>query len=147
MLIALLLGACSTAKQHEPYPYTSSNPNSLYYTNPIVSERADPWIYEHNGIWYLMWSGAGAKGNSLYIAQMENPWTLSSSRIMLTEPEYDWEQRAVVHVTEAPEVIKYNDCIYLTYSASFCDANYNMGLLSARADGSDAQVWFITQYQ
>lgn len=249
LIVLLLLGACTADSQQQRYAYTSSDPNSLYYTNPIALERADPWIYEHsdgyyymmasvpeydrlelrrattmtglataepvtvweksesgvmsknlwapeiyhidgkwyiyfsaaradrefdhrmyvlendsanplegewelkgqirtgyevfqidaslfehNGIWYLMWSGAGAKGNTLYMAQMENPWTLSSSRIKLTEPEYEWEQQAVVHVTEGPEVIKYGERIYLTYSASFCDANYNMGLLSAHVD-------------
>lgn len=249
LIAALLITSCTSVKPTERYGYESSDPNALYYTNPIVLERADPWIYEHtdgyyymmasvpeydrlelrrsqtmtglayaepvtvweknesgimskniwapeiyhidgkwyiyfsaaradrefdhrmyvlenasanplegewelkgqirtgyevfqidaslfehDDIWYMMWSGAGAKGNTLYMAQMENPWTLSTSRIMLTEPEYEWEQRAVVHVTEAPEVIKYNDRIYLTYSASFCDANYNMGLLTASAD-------------
>lgn len=249
LMILLLLGACTADSQSRQYTYASSDPNSLYYTNPVALERADPWIYEHSdgyyymmasvpeydrlelrrattmtglataepvtvweksesgimsknlwapeiyhidgkwyiyfsaaradrefdhrmyvlendsanplegewelkgqirtgyevfqidaslfehkGIWYLMWSGAGTKGNTLYMAQMENPWTLSSSRIKLAEPEYEWEQRAVVHVTEGPEVIKYGERIYLTYSASFCDANYNMGLLSAHVD-------------
>ena len=96
--------------------------------------QIDASIFEHQETWYMMWSGAGAKGNSLYMAPLENPWTIAESRIMLTEPELDWEIINGARVTEGPQVIKHDDRIFITYSASFCDANYNMGVLSANVD-------------
>ena len=105
--------------------------------------QIDASLFEHQGTWYMMWSGAGAKGNSLYMAPLENPWTIAESRIMLTEPELDWEIINGARVTEGPQVIKHNNRIFITYSASFCDANYNMGALSANVDSNlmDPASW------
>jgi len=92
----------------------------------------DATSFEHQGIRYLVWAqqDPAIKGNSnLYIAPLENPWTIKSPQIMLTKPEYDWETIGFL-VNEGPAVIKRNGQIFITYSASATNHNYCMGLLS-----------------
>jgi GH43 family beta-xylosidase len=105
----------------------------------------DATVFEHKGIYYYVWAQKDPNilGNSnLYIAEMENPWTLKSKQVMLTKPDLEWEMRKIP-VNEGPAVLKRNGKIYITYSASATDENYAMGLLTAdeKADLLDAASW------
>lgn len=98
----------------------------------------DATTFEHEGTRYLVWAqrNFSVPGNSnLYIAAMENPWTISGEQVELTRPEYDWEIIGFL-VNEGAAVINRNGRIFITYSASATDANYAMGMLTA-ADDSD----------
>lgn len=97
----------------------------------------DGTIFENQKKLYFVWSGW--EGNQdirqiLYIAPMENPWTLSGHRIEISRPSYDWEKSGHPHVNEGPQILCHNDFIYIIYSAnrSWTDF-YCLGLLSARA--------------
>lgn len=93
----------------------------------------DSTVFEHQGVWYLVWAqrDPAIPGNSnLYIASLQNPWTLGSKQVMITKPEYDWEIIGFL-VNEGPAVLKRNGKIFITYSASATDSNYAMGLLTA----------------
>jgi GH43 family beta-xylosidase len=97
------------------------------------------------GIQYLIWAqnDPAIPGNSnLYIATMENPWTLSSKPVMLTKPEYDWEC-IDFKVNEGPAVLLHDDMIYLTYSASGTGVPYAVGMLTASRDSDllDKNSW------
>jgi len=59
---------------------------------------------------------------------MENPWTLKGKQLLLSIPEYPWEQIGFM-VNEGPAVLKRNGKIFITYSGSATDENYAMGLL------------------
>lgn len=105
----------------------------------------DATTFEHNGTRYLVWAEEGpdeGKDSNIYIAEMSNPWTLTGPQVMISTPEYDWEQKGY-RVNEGPAVLKRNGKIFITYSASATDANYCMGLLTA--DGTsvllDAASW------
>ena len=55
-----------------------------------------PVLFEHGGKRYLIWCGwqkrrVYQENQCIYIAEMENPWTLASDRILISEPEYEWE--------------------------------------------------------
>jgi GH43 family beta-xylosidase len=105
----------------------------------------DATTFEHHGIQYLVWAqnDPDIRGNTnLYIAEMENPWTIRGQQVMLTRPEYDWEMQGYL-VNEGPAVLKRNGRIFLTYSGSATDARYAMGLLTAseEADLLDPDSW------
>ncbi|WP_084126714.1 family 43 glycosylhydrolase [Demequina sp. NBRC 110054] len=105
----------------------------------------DATSFVNDGVQYLVWAQqeAAIKGHSnLYIARMENPWTLATEAVMLTKPEYDWEIQ-VYWVNEGPSVLQKNGKVYLTYSASGTGIEYAMGLLTADADADllDPASW------
>lgn len=98
----------------------------------------DATTFEHNGTRYLVWAQKDPKiyGNTnLYIAPMDTPWSINGKQVMLSKPEYPWEQ-ILFWVNEGPAMLKKNGRIFLSYSASGTDANYCMGLLTA-SDTSD----------
>lgn len=105
----------------------------------------DATSFEYKNVLYYVWAqkDPNIKGNSnIYIAEMENPWTLKTKPVMLTKPEYDWETR-IFWVNEGPAVIHHGDKFFLTYSASATDENYCMGMLVASdtADLLDPNSW------
>ena len=80
---------------------------------------------------YLVWAqqDPSIPGHSnIYLAEMENPWTLKGKAVMLSYPQYDWECKGFL-VNEGPAVLRRNGKILISYSASATDASYCMGLL------------------
>jgi GH43 family beta-xylosidase len=95
----------------------------------------DATSFEHHGKLYCVWAQQDQKVNAnshsnIYIAEMENPWTLKTKPVMLTMPELDWETK-IFWVNEGPAILKKNGKIFLTYSASATDENYCIGILTA----------------
>lgn len=105
----------------------------------------DATTFEHQGTRYMVWAQHPPEydGNTaLYIAEMENPWSIKQPQVELTRPEYDWEEQ-LFKVNEGAAVIKRNGKIFMTYSASGTDHNYAVGLLTADADADllDPESW------
>jgi GH43 family beta-xylosidase len=105
----------------------------------------DATTFEHKGVRYYVWAQKDPEihGNSnLYIAEMENPWTLKGEQVCITTPEYDWEKIGFL-VNEGAAVLKRNGRIFISYSASATDSNYCMGLLTAdeASDLLDPASW------
>lgn len=112
---------------------------------PLDSFSLDATCFTADNRLYYVWAqkDPAIKGNSnLYIAEMSNPWTLSSAPVMLSKPEFEWETRGF-WVNEGPAVIHRNGRYFITYSASATDENYCMGLLSISDadDLLDANNW------
>lgn len=98
----------------------------------------DGTVFEHKGSYYYIWAekvGVGKMISNLYIARMENPYTLKTAQVLLSSPDYEWE-REDFWVNEGPAIIKKNGRIYLTYSASGTGACYCMGMLYANENGN-----------
>jgi GH43 family beta-xylosidase len=106
----------------------------------------DATIFENNGKRYLIWSGhANAVDNTqcLYIAQMSNPWTLSTGRSLISSPQYPWEMigsspvSSLPQVNEGPEILKGpTGKSFLIYSASGCwTDDYALGMLTLKDNG------------
>jgi len=99
----------------------------------------DGTVLEYNDNLYFIWSGWEETdvdtGQNLYIAEMENPWTVSSPRHMISKPTYDWECSAHC-INEGPEAIINNGTVSIIYSAnaSWTD-EYCLGQL--KLTGSD----------
>ncbi|HET7896373.1 MAG TPA: family 43 glycosylhydrolase, partial [Flavisolibacter sp.] len=90
---------------------------------------------------YFIWSGhASATDNTqnLYIARMQNPWTLATGRTMISSPTYAWEKAgAPPAVNEGPEILtNASGRVFLIYSASGCwTDDYTLGMLTLKEGG------------
>ncbi|MDE6982265.1 MAG: family 43 glycosylhydrolase, partial [Lachnospiraceae bacterium] len=110
----------------------------------------DGTVFEDKGRLYYVWAekvGVGKQISNLYIAELENPYTLKTVQVLLTTPDYDWE-RVGFWVNEGPGIIRRGDNIYLTFSASETGADYCIGMLSAKsgADLLDPLSWKKDRY-
>ena len=122
-----------------------------------VSDASDKWAidattFEVKGEHYMVWSGwQGDKDGEqdLYIAHMSNPWTLDSTRTMISQPTFAWEEHGDlpgrhVNVNEGPEFISHGEKMFIVFSASGCWTNfYGLGVLEARSGANplDAKSW------
>ena len=105
----------------------------------------DATSFELAGRQYLVWAQEDLEvmGHSnLYIAPMENPWTLAGPAVELTRPEYEWETRGF-WVNEGPAVLEHEGTLYLTYSGAATGIDYAMGVLTASVDADplDPSSW------
>ncbi|WP_019909042.1 glycoside hydrolase family 43 protein [Paenibacillus sp. HW567] len=105
----------------------------------------DATAFQHKGVLYYVWAqkDPDIEGNSnLYISEMSNPWTLRGKQTMISTPEHPWEIIGF-KVNEGAAVLKRNDRIFISFSASATDHNYCMGLLEAdeNSDPLDAASW------
>ncbi|MBS5938801.1 MAG: family 43 glycosylhydrolase [Clostridium sp.] len=107
----------------------------------------DATTFSHNGKLYYVWAQEETEvepksHSNIYIAEMENPWTLKSKAVLLSKPELDWETK-LYWVNEGPAVIKKNGKVFITYSASATDENYCMGMLTADKNSNllDSNSW------
>ncbi len=109
----------------------------------------DMTCFENKGKYYAIWAHKGyfpgaLPGSLLLMAELDEkePWKLASDPVLLSEPEYDWEQ-VNEKVNEGPAVLQHDGRIYVTYSASATGPEYCMGMLSADADADllDAASW------
>lgn len=110
----------------------------------------DGTVFENKGKYYYVWAekvGVGKQVSNLYIAEMQSPVKLKTVQVLLTTADYDWERKGF-WVNEGPAVIKRDNKIFLTYSASETGANYCMGMLSVSADADllDPEMWRKRRY-
>jgi GH43 family beta-xylosidase len=119
----------------------------------------DPTAFENRGKMYLVWSGWEGDVNgrqNIYIARLKNPWSVGSKRVLLSTPQYDWEEHGDldpmkspddpphVNVNEGPELLAHDDKLFLVYSASGCwTDDYELGMLTASAHSNllDPHSW------
>lgn len=134
---------------------------SKLQTDPGNNWAIDGSVFEHQGSYYIVWSGwqeprTNSETQRIYIAKMDNPWTIGSPRVMLSKPDYAWEKlwqnptawsnspSYTVHVNEGPQILKHDNKIFLIYSASGCwTPDYGLGMLttSATSDLLDSTAW------
>jgi GH43 family beta-xylosidase len=83
-----------------------------------------------NGNLYLLWSEWIGSNQSIWIAQMSNPWTITGSKVVISQPSFSWETQGG-NTNEAPEVLQRNGQTHIVYSASSCNTQYyKLGLLT-----------------
>lgn len=75
-----------------------------------------------NGQRYAVWSGwidnatTDKTKQHLYIATMENPYTISSNRVKISSPEEDWETGGPLDLNEGPQTLAKDNKIHIIYS-------------------------------
>lgn len=112
----------------------------------------DGTVFTHNGENYFVWSGhASVTDNTqrIYVARMANPWTLETSRYLISSPQYTWESvGAPPAVNEGPESLRSpSGKVFLVFSASGCwTDDYALGLLTLKEGGDplNAADWTKT---
>jgi GH43 family beta-xylosidase len=88
-----------------------------------------------NGQLYLLWSEFQGADQSVWIARMTNPWTITGSRVLISRPTLSWETQGG-RVNEGPVALQRNGRTFIVYSASSCNTQfYKLGLLTLT--GSD----------
>jgi GH43 family beta-xylosidase len=112
----------------------------------------DVSVSEHKGQLYMLWAGWEGDINvqqNIYIAKMENPYTIKGPRVKLSSPELEWEKFGStsdphVSVNEGPEILEHGKKIFLIYSASGCwTDHYALGMLTAKSSANlmDPESW------
>ncbi len=118
----------------------TDDPMGEYKLKGKVTDSTDKWAIDGTVIQtkdnqlYFVWSGWEGDINiaqNIYIAKMSNPYTLTSDRVLISKPEFDWERIGNPIVNEAPQILYKNDTIHIVYSASgsWTD-DYALGLLT-----------------
>jgi len=105
----------------------------------------DATTFLHRGRRYLAWAQKDPRirGNTnLYLAAMDSPTSITGAQVMLSRPEFPWEQ-VRYWVNEGPAVLVRHGRVYLTYSAAGTGAEYCLGLLTAdeKADLLEPTSW------
>ncbi|WP_068675090.1 family 43 glycosylhydrolase [Oceanobacillus sp. Castelsardo] len=104
----------------------------------------DATTFEHRGKRYLVWAQKVENDtiSNLYIAEMENPWTIKSKQVVLSTPDLPWEQEGF-YVNEGAAFLKRNGKVFIAYSASATDYRYAMGILTADENSNllDPNSW------
>ncbi len=126
-----------------------------------IGDATDKWaidasVFEDKGRRYMVWSGWEGDSDgqqNIYIAQLTNPWTVGSKRVMLSYPKYPWEHvgdlpdrptTPHVEVNEAPEILQHEGDVFLVYSGSACWTDYyGLGVVRAKSGANllDATSW------
>jgi len=123
----------------------------------ISTDQDNNWaidgsLFEHKGAWYMVWSGwktrrVDTETQCIYIAKMKNPWTMESERVLISEPQFDWERQYInvdgskpphtIYVNEGPQPLKSpkGKYVHIVYSASGCwTPYYALGMLTAETN-------------
>jgi GH43 family beta-xylosidase len=105
------------------------------YKARLFDPDNDTWaidgsVMQLNDSLYFLFSSWVGEYQSLYIAPMSNPWTISGSRVLISKAQYDWE-KVGLNVNEGPVALQHDGKTFIIYSASFCaTANYKLGMLT-----------------
>ena len=116
--------------------------------------------FEHGGKRYLIWCGwqkrrVYQENQCIYIAEMENPWTLASDRILISEPEYEWECQWIsidgnktaypIRVNEAPEALRALEELDALVNIQINSSDDNPGVI-LNASKEDFEKSQVAQY-
>jgi GH43 family beta-xylosidase len=117
----------------------------LYTGDDVAGGTRNRWAIDAtplglNGRLYLIWSGWADERDEqfLYIAPMENPYTVAGNRVRICDNDtHLWERvderRAGRGLNEGPQVLRRNGRVFVVYSCSGSwQPSYKLGLLWMR---------------
>lgn len=131
---------------HRMYVVENTSPTPVEGTWTFkgkVADATNQWaidgnILQYNGQLYMLWSGgnAGAAPQSIYIARMSDPWTITGDKVMISTPTYDWEKKGNA-INEGPEaLISPQGRVFVVYSGSgYWVDGYCLGMLTLKENG------------
>lgn len=155
---------------HQIYVIENSSADPLQgnfeFKGRVSTDSNNNWaihasVFEFDGSLYMIWSGWQSprieiEEQCIYIARMENPWTLSSERVLISRPQHEWERQWVnpdgtktaypIFVNEAPQFLlsKNRQKLMILYCASGnWTPFYSVGMLTADAGSNllDPSSW------
>ena len=127
----------------------SNNPLDEYKMHGKISDFTNKWAIDgtiinyHNKL-YMVWSGWEGDINiaqNLYIAEMSDPFTISSPRRLISSPDEDFERGSChgldsPYINEGPFAYYDNDDLYILYSGSGSWDVYYC-IIALKLDGKD----------
>jgi len=133
----------------------TDDPMGEYEMVGKISDATDKWaidatVWQYGDRLFFIWSGWEGDINveqDLYIAEMSEPTTISSARVRISRPEYEWEKRScggdLPTVNEGPAILEHGGVTHLIYSASGSwSDDYCLGMLTFRGgDPLDPKCW------
>lgn len=122
---------------------SSQDPTEPFAFKSVMRAETDRWaidgtVMEYKDNLYFIWSGWKGFENTmqrLYIARLENPWTISGDRTEISFPVLLWELHGKPRVNEGPTALELNGTQHIIYSASgsWTD-DYCLGMLTLKGD-------------
>lgn len=122
---------------------TTQNPLDGFEFIGQITDNTNKWaidgtVMQYKNKMYFVWSGWEGDVNvsqNIYIAAMNNPYTISGNRIKISSPELSWELIGQPNINEGPAAIEHNGLMHIVYSASgsWTD-DYCLGLLTLKSD-------------
>ena len=106
-------------------------------------EAIDPTVYAApDGRRYLVCARMGGGGESLWMTELENPWTCKSEGVELVRPELDWEL-SCGHIAEGAFFLENGGRLFLVYSVNDCRADTYSLAIAEHVGGTlmDAANW------
>lgn len=103
----------------------------IIYTGDNATQKEDAsnnrWaidmtVFEWKGKLYAVWSGwensatTDKTEQNLYIAEMENPWTISTNRTLISKPNQPWELSDKLNLNEGPQILINKEHLFIIYS-------------------------------
>lgn len=132
-----------TNANHRMYVLRATEPENAFSDYKMMGKITDStnrWAIDGsvmvlNKKLYFIWSGwpesYDTSQQNIYIAQMSNPWTISSARVLLSYPHYAFETKDSPRINEGPQALQYNGSTHIIYSASGSwGQNYCYGILT-----------------
>jgi GH43 family beta-xylosidase len=109
----------------------------------------DATVTTIRGSRYLIYSGGSSfTPTSLYLAPLDDPWTVAGTPIEISAPTLPWETVAFA-INEGPQVLTHGHLIHVVYSASWCGTGaYSLGRLTVprRADLLHPTTWLDSKH-
>lgn len=151
-------------EQHRMYVLENASKNPMegeWVFKGRVAAPDDKWaidgsVFEHQKRLYFIWSGWEGDTNGrqdIYIAEMENPWTIKGKRVRISKPDFEWERHGDLtnpndpphlDVNEGPQFLTHGKKVFIVYSASACWTDfYALGMLQAEVSDNllDPNSW------
>ncbi|GAA0665064.1 hypothetical protein GCM10010193_15620 [Kitasatospora atroaurantiaca] len=129
---------CCDSQRTHVLESVGTDPMGPYvYKNILTGSNLTPggWLIDAsvlqlNGNLYLLGSGfINGSPQSLVIAPLSNPYTISGSFSVISTPGLSWETQGNL-VNEGPEALYHNGRTFITFSASDCQTpDYKLGQL------------------
>ena len=130
--------ACCDTQRTHVLESTGTDPMGPYtYKNILTGPGLTPggWLIDASVLTvgtslYLLGSGfVNGSPQSLVIAPMSNPYTVSGAFSVISTPSLSWETKAAL-VNEGPEPLHHDGRTFLTYSTADCQTpDYKLGQL------------------
>jgi len=104
----------------------------------------DMTVFIHRGRLFAAWSGwenqalTDKTSQHLYVAEMENPYTMKTPRVKISSPEEKWETGGPLDLQEGPEILIKGENLFIVYSCrESWTIDYRLGILKLNSNDAD----------
>jgi len=129
-------------------PFSSYTDKGMLCTGDYPNKQSDNvWaidmtVFTYKKALYAVWSGwekpalTDKTSQHLYIAEMENPFTIKGPRVKISSPTEKWETGGPLDLQEGPEILQKGNSLFIIYSCrESWTVDYRMGMLKLKDEG------------